>query len=231
MRTQPPDSAGGSTVVPVMNHNKWSWFSCFWYLWSIISLCIHGHISSLQLHRSRNQTGHCTPHRECSDRLPFRGWTIDNPPCHCTFLCIPQVCQWQRSLQKHPCTWMPRGILLQDTWGWKTYDMIMFWAIWSFGKEHSKYLKKLVSVFDFSVSTYPFSPLMHSGHGSTAGGSMPTSVQLAKSMQSSKAGSHDHQLHSSFLPQNLWHPSASWVTLKSREYSLKRNFIFSLKNP
>ena len=66
---------------------------------------------------------------------------------------------------------------------------------------------------------------MHSGQGSTAGGSTPTSVQLWKSMQSSKAGSQDHQLHSSFLPQNLWHPSASWVTLKSREYSLDEKMV------
>ena len=65
---------------------------------------------------------------------------------------------------------------------------------------------------------------MQSGQGSTAGGSTP-SVQLWKSMQSSKAGSQDHQLHSRFLPQNLWHPSASWVTLKSREYSLSRNLV------
>ena len=83
----------------------------------------------------------------------------------------------------------------------------------------SEFLAKSIENVNDFISTYPFSPLMHSGHGSTAGGSMPTSVQLAKSMQSSKAGSHDHQLHSWFLPQNLWHPSASWVTLKSREYS------------
>ena len=60
----------------------------------------------------------------------------------------------------------------------------------------SEFLAKSIENVNDFISTYPFSPLMHSGHGSTAGGSMPASVQLAKSMQSSKAGSQDHQLHS-----------------------------------
>ena len=79
---------------------------------------------------------------------------------------------------------------------------------------------------DLIWSTYSLSPLMQSGQGSTAGGSMPTSVQLWKSIHSSKAGSQDHQLQSWLLPQNLWHPSASWVTLKSREYSLGKKVVW-----
>ena len=60
---------------------------------------------------------------------------------------------------------------------------------------------------------------MQVGQGSTDGGSTPFWVQFVNSMQSSRSGSQDHQLHSLLLPQNLWQPSTSSTNLKSIEYS------------
>ena len=76
--------------------------------------------------------------------------------------------------------------------------------------------------------THSLSPLMQSGQIPASG--CPDSVQLAKSMHRSCAGSQDHHSQSSFFPQILWQDSASSNPSKLTEYSWRNVFLRKRSN-
>ena len=79
--------------------------------------------------------------------------------------------------------------------------------------------------------SYSFSPLIQSSQMWPSGPPVSVVVQFSNAKQRDCAGSQDHQLHPSSLPQNAWQPSASSCWLKSIENSWgEKNLHFVMLN-